>query len=140
MKLMDLVEHNNTGYPSTATSDQIADMVTKLHHIPEDMEDGDLLFRIHSYKKYHLVWMDPWQIDSGQFYINNSMVDEYVDHLLSGSMFPPIVVAEKDNTIIDGTHRHEAAIVAGVKKIPVYLGLSIDEVPPDENPYNFEME
>lgn len=122
-------------YPKVMTADQMADYVGERHHTPEDLESGDILERIYSFSQYDLVYMRPEQIKRGQWHVDEDRRDDYIRQIKSGSPIPPIVIQELGRILIDGTHRHDAAVLAGVESIPVYVGRTVNAVPDDENPY-----
>lgn len=122
-------------YPKVMTADQMADYVGARHHTPEDMESGDILERIYSFSQYDLVYMRPEQIKRGQWHVDEDRRDNYIQQIKAGSPIPPIVIQELGRIIIDGTHRHDAASLAGVESIPVYVGRTVNAVPDEENPY-----
>ena len=131
------------GYPKlitestdVKTADEIDDYVVSIHNNTEDFDEGDLRERIYGFSKYHLVNIDPNKIRRDQHYYDDEVVDEYVKLIHTNNEIPPIVMQELGNIIIDGTHRHEAAIRAGLKSIPAYIGLNKDAVPDSMNPYS----
>lgn len=118
-------------YPAVMSADQMADYIESMHHTPEDFETGNILERIYMYRKYHLIRLDPKELREGQWSTDENRVDLYARE---PTEIPPIVIDE-DGIIIDGTHRHAAAIKLGLPSILVYEGRSEDHVPIEENPY-----
>lgn len=123
-------------YPREMTADEIENYVRSIHDDEDDFNDGDLLERIHSFSKYTLMTLQTESIPHGQWSISDDLAEEYAQRILRGEEMPPIVIQESGMVIIDGTHRHQAALLAKQPMILAYVGLKRDAVPDDLNPYS----
>jgi hypothetical protein len=94
--------------------------VKGLHSYEQDLEEGDLGERLWKYPIYVLKNVPtkrinaPWQTDS-------EIVRNYLAEFKQKQNYPPIVLTA-GLTVIDGMHRYEALVAAGVDKILAYVG------------------
>lgn len=119
-RFIDLVE--NTAAP-TASRDDVAELVAGIHHRQEDLADGDLLHRIERFVTYVLRPLPIADLNLGEWLHDEDTSDDYAARMLRGEVPPPIVFDAVDGSIIDGTHRANAAAKAGHDAIMAYVGL-----------------
>lgn len=66
------------------------------------------------------------EINYEEFYYNDDVVSEYSSDYLNIKKYPPIVLCSKSKgsyRIIDGTHRCNALIEAGIKNVNSLIGI-----------------
>ena len=118
---MNLVE-TTEGWPEDITPLDLLQRVKSFHHTPEDLSDGDLSDRIWAYSRYYLRQVDVHSIRSDEWTVHNDMVTDYADKFSRGEIPPPIIYDPVNDSLIDGTHRLNAAIAAGEEKVIAYIG------------------
>ena len=111
--------------PDLIPSWQVASDVESGHHTHEDLIDGDVLQRVHKFDFYRLVDYPIWELNLGEFDLEEDRVEEYAKGMASAT-FPPIVVDTSWGapSIIDGIHRANAAKALGMKTIKAYVPAS----------------
>jgi hypothetical protein len=119
MKIIEVLSFN---YPQRVEAGFIIDLVRRIHGRPEDFSEGDLEHRIWKYLRYELRQIRlpvnmMWGVDS-------SKVNQY--SVMDSGTTPPIIFDPIDNSIIDGSHRIEAAKLRGDKVIMAYVGTDPD--------------
>lgn len=97
-------------------------MVQRLHHRPEDFDDGDLGHRIFKFTTYVLRDLPTESVRSDHL-THPDLVSSYRRKLLQQPDYPPIVYDLVADQIIDGNHRTEAAMAASLPTIRAYVGL-----------------
>jgi len=104
-------------------------LVQRIHHTYDDFIDGDLGDRIEKYSEYELKEIPLADLNLDEWYIDEDMVDEYVEKFQEFKEYPPIVVG-KDRlnkyTIIDGIHWANALSELGLKSIKAFVGISVN--------------
>lgn len=132
---------NETQYPETASADAVARLAQDIHHQEEDFSEGDLLHRIEKFHTYVLREVPLSEINLGEWTHYEDMSDEYAERLKAGEKMPPIIYDAEWKSLIDGTHRANAAAKAGLDSILAYVGLpehinpDWQEVPDDDGDY-----
>lgn len=96
---------------------EVSRWVRSIHGSPQDFDEGDLLFRLNEHATYQLTEIPLDYLDRNEWSICEDLVDEYA---AQGPSFPPIVLDPK-LSIIDGTHRVNAALARGHKTIMAYV-------------------
>lgn len=112
---------NVTG-KSTVTPDELAEVIAGIHHTPEDLYQGDLSHRLHKFTRYDLVDLPLDEINLDEWQRNDAMVRNYALRMQSGEDYPPIVFDLDAGSIIDGTHRANAAAWLDWPSIRAYVG------------------
>lgn len=112
--------NESVAYPAEASCSEIYDMVYELHG-PYDFEEGDITKRIERFDRYILQTLELSEINYQQWTVSDSLIDEYSAKLADGEA-PPIVYDAISRSIIDGTHRAQAAVRAGRTTILAYVG------------------
>lgn len=102
------------------SSDELVEMVRKMHHTIEDLDEGDLEDRIRKHDFYKLVDADATHIDADMWNSDEDLVDDYKNLIDKKPNYPPIIL-DSDNTIIDGTHRAKALKSLGYKTIKAWV-------------------
>ena len=102
------------------SSDELVEMVRKLHLTHEDFEKGDLEDRIRKHDFYKLIDVDANLIDADMWNSDDDLVGDYEKYTQRKPDYPPIVL-DDDNTIIDGTHRAKALKNLGHKTIKAWV-------------------
>ena len=102
------------------SSDDLFEMVRKLHLTHEDFEKGDLENRIRKHDFYKLINIDANLIDADMWNSDDDLVGDYEEYIKRKPNYPPIVL-DDDNTIIDGTHRAKALKNLGHKTIKAWV-------------------
>jgi hypothetical protein len=101
----------------------IFNQVKDIHREFRDIEEGDLPDRIYWFDDYELTELPLSKIDLDEFYIDEGLIDEYIEHIKdSPSTMPPIVYDPIVGSVIDGMHRANAYARLGRKSIPAYIG------------------
>lgn len=106
-------------WPNKITADDAVDDAIGLHHTPDDFEDGDIAQRIYAFKSYTLTRIPLGQIDNDEYYYDEEDVAMFAAR---ETPFPPILYDPVKKSIIDGTHRVNAAILRGDTHILAYVG------------------
>jgi hypothetical protein len=105
--------------------------VQKIHNNYDDFIDGDIGERIERFPKYRLSLVDIDKINTDEYYLDEDMVDEYVEKYKKTETYPPIVLGYYDSRwgygIIDGNHRANALKTIGLKKIKCFVGLNNEQ-------------
>lgn len=107
-------------WPERIETGDLLSEVEGLHHNPDDFEEGDLIDRLWVYDHYQLCAMNLVDLDGEEWNWDEDTVREYAD---LDSPFPPIVFDPTNQSIIDGTHRVNAAILRGETQIWAYVGV-----------------
>ncbi len=105
------------------TPDVLVGVVKSMHHTPQDFYFGDLVDRIQKCKRYVLRELPISSITHAEWYVDDVLVASYVDKLSAGDEYPLIIYDAVDGSIIDGTHRVNALLSAGVDVVRAYVGL-----------------
>lgn len=101
----------------------IFNQVKNIHHTFQDIEEGDLPDRIYWFDDYELVELPLGKINLDEFYIDEDLIDEYIEHIKdSPNTMPPIVYDPIAGSIIDGAHRANAYSRLGKTTIPAFVG------------------
>jgi hypothetical protein len=103
---------------------RLSSEVESLHHTYEDIEDGDLLQRIHKYAFWKLTEYNIDDLDLDEWSIDEDRVEEYVEKLKMNPDYPPVIIDNKSYgipTIVDGTHRLNALAELGYKTVKAYV-------------------
>lgn len=106
--------------PLTDEADVRAQVVAG-HHRPTDLDEGDLLHRLDRFTHYRLVQMPLASLDLDEWATDSDRVTDYAHQT---TVAPPIVVDPLDASIIDGTHRAQAARERGDTHLWAYVGAS----------------
>lgn len=91
--------------------------VREIHSCVEDFDEGDLGDRLYAYDRYELECIDLAAVDADEWALCEEQAQEYAD--MPGA-FPPIVFDAPNQSIIDGTHRVNAALLRGDTAIWAY--------------------
>lgn len=130
-KAKDVIREVDNG--STGELDR---MVFKNHHTPEDFNDGDIQERIDQFNYYHLVEIDLHKIDRDEFYIDEELVEDYVEKIKNEGIenMPPMLISD-NYEMIDGIHRLNALLDSGFDSFLSYVGskVSLKEMLKNEN-------
>lgn len=93
------------------------------HREPDDFVEGDIGDRIYWFDDYQLTSLPMSQIDLDEYYVDDDLVDDYIDHIKdSPNTMPPIVYDPVERSVIDGIHRANAYAKLGYDTIPAYVG------------------
>jgi len=109
-------------WPEKIESHVLIDRVRPLHQRPMDFDEGDLIDRIEQHAVYRLEWVELERLDPDEWATDATQIASYAQ--MEGNM-PPIVIDAYDS-IIDGTHRVNAALLRGERKILAYVGQEND--------------
>lgn len=122
----DIVMTSNVG--DIILESDVYQYVQKIHNNYDDFIDGDLGERIGRFSKYKVVLIDIDKINTDEYYLDDDMMDDYIDKYENNKSYPPIVLGYYDSrwgyNIIDGNHRVNALKSIGVKKIKCLVGLN----------------
>jgi len=123
--VLERIEIDNIINASIGTKLPESDIYQYVQNIHSDYDggfvDGNLGERIEEYNYYTLKDVSISHIDLDEFYIDDSIVDEYEEQFKHSNTYPPIVLGH-DFSIIDGTHRSNALAQAGVTTIKAWVG------------------
>lgn len=101
----------------------IFNQVKDIHREFQDIEEGDLPDRIYWFDDYQLTELPLSKINLDEFYIDEDLIEEYIEHIKdSPNTMPPIVYDPIAGSVIDGMHRANAYARLGRKSIPAYVG------------------
>lgn len=101
----------------------IFDQVKDIHREFRDIEEGDLPDRIYWFDDYELTELPLSKINLSEFYVDEDLIDEYIEHIKdSPKTMPPIVYDPIEGSVIDGMHRANAYARLGRTSIPAYVG------------------
>jgi len=103
------------------SSEELVEIVKRLHLNNEDFEQGDLEDRIRKHDLYKLVDADATRIKEEMWHSDNDIVDDYQKRLEKEPNYPPVVLDDDRKTIIDGTHRIKALKNLGHKTIKAWV-------------------
>jgi hypothetical protein len=103
------------------SSEELVEMVRKLHLNHEDFEEGDLEDRIRQHDFYKLVDADANDIKADMWNSDDDLVSDYEEEYKSKLSYPPVVLDDDRKTIIDGTHRIKALKNLGHKTIKAWV-------------------
>lgn len=93
------------------------------HREPDDFVEGDIGDRIYWFDDYQLTSLPISQINLDEYYVDEDLVDDYIDHIKdSPKTMPPIVYDPIGQSVIDGIHRANAYAKLGYDVIPAYVG------------------
>lgn len=106
-------------WPEILATSELLERVRAIHQQPADWDEGDLAERLWRFDRYRLEVMDIAQLDADEWSICQMVVDDYAR---MKTVAPPIVVDGATHSIIDGTHRLNAAIARGETTIWAYVG------------------
>ena len=122
----DIVMKSNVG--DIIPESDVYQYVQKIHNNYDDFIDGNLGERIERFPKYQVALIDIDKIVTDEYYLDDDMMDDYVNEYKNNKSYPPIVLGYYDNRwgydIIDGNHRANALKSIGVKKIKSLVGLN----------------
>ena len=110
-----------------ASPDDLIQVAKRIHHTPEDLTDGDLYERIWKFSTYVLRDIPISQLDLTEWDVDHERAMEYAR--MDGDHEPIIYDADADS-IIDGTHRANAASLRGDETIRAWVGLP-ENIDPD---------
>jgi len=106
----------------------------KLHKNEEDFlgeenDGGDLGERIEKFIKYEVAEISIDKIETDEYYLDDDIVDEYIDKYNEIKTYPPIVLGYYGYgygkyDIIDGNHRANALKKLGFETIICFVGLN----------------
>lgn len=65
----------------------------KIHHTEEDFWDGNISERIEEYNKYKLCEINISDIDINEWYIDETLVNSYMNKYNENNNYPPIVLS-----------------------------------------------
>lgn len=134
--MRDLINIVETALESVASPDDVARLVQRIHHNEDDLHEGDLLDRIYKFSSYILRSIPLSGINAHEWMVHDELVRSYGD---APSPAPPIVYDAVDRSIIDGSHRVNAALYRGDDEIMAYVGLP-ENLDPEYTPKNWEEE
>lgn len=98
------------------------------HREPDDFIEGDLTDRIYWFDDYELTSLPIADIDLDEHYVDEDLVDDYIEHIKdSPKTMPPIVYDPIEQSVIDGIHRANAYAKLGYDAIPAYVGKTKSE-------------
>lgn len=103
------------------SSDDLFEMVRKLHLTHEDFEKGDLEDRIRKHDFYKLIDVGANLIDADMWNSDDDLVGAYEEYIKREPDYPPIILDDDHKTIIDGTHRAKALKNLGHKTIKAWV-------------------
>lgn len=106
-------------WPSRVGTAELLLEVERLHSNAVDFEKGDLIDRLRGFDCYHLQALALDTLDADEWACNEDTAREYAE---APGAFPPIVYDPREGSIIDGTHRVNAAILRGETHIWAYVG------------------
>lgn len=102
--------------------------VQKIHNNYDDFIEGNLGERIERFSKYKVALIDIDNIVTDEYYLDDDMMNDYIEEYKNNKIYPPIVLGYYDNRwgydIIDGNHRANALKSIGIKKIKCLVGLN----------------
>jgi hypothetical protein len=113
-------------WPQTISGDELSDYAEEWHHREEDWETGNLLNRITSFKRYALETLNLDSLNAHEWDVHDDLVNHYAG---LASNAPPIIYDDVNKSIIDGTHRVNAALARGETTVPAYVGRLADYQP-----------
>lgn len=93
-------------------------------------DGGDLGERIESFIKYEVAEIPINKIETDEYYLDDSVVEEYIDKYNEIKTYPPIVLGYYGYgkygkyDIIDGNHRANALKKLGFETIICFVGLN----------------
>lgn len=93
-----------------------------LHYNHDDFLDGDLASRIERYNNYKLALIDIEDLNIDEYYLDDGLIDEYIDKYNETKRYPPVVITH-NNKLIDGNHRANALNDLGFSKIKAFKGI-----------------
>lgn len=141
MKYLKYFENNNNDDLYTNTNVKIGDIYDegkiyvycqKLHRIEEDFwgsdvsDGGDLGERIEEFFQYEVAEIPITDIDTDEYYLDDDIVEEYMDKYNEIGTYPPIILGHFSYSrynIIDGNHRANALKRLGFESIICFVGL-----------------
>lgn len=110
---------------SNKDAHSIFSQVQNIHREMNDFDEGDLTDRIYWFDNYKLTSIPITDLDLNEHYVDDTLVDEYVNKIKESPItMPPIVYDPIARSIIDGVHRANAYAKLGYSKIPAYVGLT----------------
>ena len=110
------------------TESDIYPYVQNIHKNEDDFYDGDIGERIERFKKYEVALIDVDKINMDEYYLDDDIVNKYINIYKENKTYPPIVLGYYDSNwgydIIDGNHRANALKEFGLKQILCFVGLN----------------
>lgn len=106
-----------SSWPMAMDCYAVGKWVRTLHSSPQDFDEGDLLERIERHAHYKLQSIALNRLDPHEWTVCESLAQEYAT---LDTPCPPIVIDPYDS-IIDGTHRVNAALRRGEATILAYV-------------------
>ena len=110
------------GAPSIGV-DALISAVRRLHPSQDDLQHGDIIHRIERFRAYELRQLAVAELKLAEWAISEELVAEYA---VRTELAPPIVYDPIAGSIIDGTHRANAAYLRGEAVIAAYVGVDPD--------------
>lgn len=104
-------------WPSHKSDAEVYKFVASLHD-PRDLAEGDLSDRIYNNEIYRLEYVALSTINATEWSLCEELAREYAS---KAGDFPPIVFDQEKHSIIDGTHRVNAALLRGDTYILAYV-------------------
>lgn len=111
--------NDNLSWPQRISEPDLYVWVEKNHHTHDDFIDGDIAQRLEQFEYYDLAEININTLDSDEFDWDEDVAQEYAE---LPTDIPPIIYDPVINSIIDGTHRLNAAIMRGDEKVLAYIG------------------
>jgi hypothetical protein len=121
----------SVSWPKETTPDVLIHWLDNNHHSPEDLDYGDLNERVWAFQRYTLQRVPLSTLNAHEWYVDDDMVRDYA-FSLNRSPAPPIIYDPVNKSIIDGTHRVNAASEMGESEILAYVGDPSTYEQPDE--------
>jgi hypothetical protein len=109
-------------WPSHLEGAEIVAWVRTLHSSPIDFDEGDLEERLWDHAPYALRTIALDSVDAHEWALCEEQIQEYA---AMESVAPPIVV-DRHGSIIDGTHRVNAALRRGHTGVLAYVSQADD--------------
>lgn len=104
-------------WPSHKSDAEVYRFVASLHD-PVDLAEGDLSDRIYNNQRYRLEYIPLSTVNANEWSLCEDLARDYANQ---AGDFPPIVFDQKRKSIIDGTHRVNAALLRGDAYILAYV-------------------
>ena len=102
-------------------------MVLVENFLGEENDGGDLGERIEKFIKYEVAEISIDKIETDEYYLDDDIVDEYIDKYNEIKTYPPIVLGYYGYgkyDIIDGNHRANTLKELGFDTIICFVGLN----------------
>ncbi len=116
--------HGAEIFKPIVSADEVYDWVFRNHRdgklgYHDDFEEGDIGDRIHRFKSYVLKELPLSTFNKDEFNWSEGDVEDFAN---LNTPFPPVIYDPIEKSIIDGTHRINAALLRGNKTIRAYVG------------------